>query len=262
MRRSASKEVGEKEEDGRAFLARLSKRYNIALREDRQIEQRIISNLQKEYSPSRSSVHVSDLTLCLRQALFRKISPIEPTEKQIGYFLDGARRHEALQKLYQGNDPAHIITEKKGSFEGVNYSIDIYHSIPIEFKTTRASEGISEHWLRQLAYYMLATNSNVGILQLQRIVPRTSASIFPAYLLEFTNEEQRLYWYGEFLERKNAFINALNALSLDKAPIYRGEGTWVCNECQYRSKCDEIELKGRRSGKNRRTRARDYSLKL
>lgn len=203
--------------------------------------------MEKEFYPSRNSVHVSDLTLCLRQALYRKISPVPPSEKQIGYFLDGARRHEALQRLYQADDPAHILTEKKGSFEGVNYSIDIYHSIPIEFKTTRASEGISEHWIRQLAYYMLATSSNIGILQLQRIIPRGNEQIFPAYLLEFTSEKQRLYWYAEFLERKSDFINSLNALSPDTAPIYRGEGNWVCRGCQYRQRCDEIESKKRKS---------------
>ncbi len=161
------------EADPTLQLSFLASKYMVSLRQDRQIEQRVLENLEKEYSSLRGGIHVSDLTLCLRQAIFRKLFPVPPTTKQIGFFLDGARRHETLQKLYQGEDSAHVITEKKGFFEGVSFSIDIYHKIPIEFKTTRANRAISEHWIRQLAYYMIASRSNIGILQVQRI--RTEA---------------------------------------------------------------------------------------
>ncbi|HZW58265.1 MAG TPA: hypothetical protein VFF30_18395 [Nitrososphaerales archaeon] len=223
-------------------IPRLSEKYNIAIREDRQIEQRVLQNLGQEFGVLRSGIHVSDLVLCLRQAAFRKLRPVPFTLKQLGYFLDGARRHEALQRLYSQNDPAHIINEKKGIFEDVSYSIDIYHSIPIEFKTTRSNSVISDHWIRQLAYYMLAVNSNIGILQLQRIMARREDGIFPAFLVEFSTEIQRTTWLREFRKRRDLLHNALVKKDPALAPIERGEGRWVCRDCQYSAECDIIEL--------------------
>ncbi len=222
-------------------LESLSDEFNISIREDKQIEQRILENLKSEYSLVRDEIHVTDLVLCLRQSLFRKFKRIPPGIKQLGYFLDGARRHETLQKLYSAKDPAHIIAEKKGVFEGVSFSIDIYHNIPIEFKTTRASRAISDHWIRQLAYYMLAVDSNVGILQVQRIMPRDNEDLFPSYLLEFTSEEQRLSWLNEFHERRNMMYYAYDRSDVSMAPIYRGDNSWVCKECPYKFDCDAIE---------------------
>ncbi|MHB2035755.1 MAG: PD-(D/E)XK nuclease family protein [Nitrososphaerales archaeon] len=167
--------------------------------------------------------------------------PVPPGVKQLSYYLDGARRHEALEKLYSANDPAHIVSEKKGVFEDVSFSIDLYFDMPIEFKTTRAREAIPEHWIRQLAYYMLATDSDVGILQIQRIVPKDEDSIFPSYLVEFTNEEQRIGWLEEFRNRKETFRMALDSSMPEWAPIYRGENSWLCRQCPYKSRCDEIE---------------------
>jgi len=219
----------------------LSDTLGILIREDKQIEKRVLQNLTSEYSSTRSGIHVTDLVLCLRQAVFRKLIPVPPGVKQLSYYLDGARRHEALQKLYSANDPAHVVSEKKGIFEGVSYSIDLYFQMPIEFKTTRAREAMPEHWIRQLAYYMLATDSNVGILQIQRIVPKDEDSIFPSYLVEFTNEGQRISWLEEFRIRKDIFRKALDAGMPQLAPIYRGENSWLCRQCPYKSRCDEIE---------------------
>ncbi|MHB8603375.1 MAG: PD-(D/E)XK nuclease family protein [Nitrosotalea sp.] len=228
-------------------MQHLAEKYNLSVREDAQVEKRVLENLEQEYSSLRGGIHVSDLTLCIRQSVFRNLYPLPPSEKDIGYFLDGARRHETLQKLYQGNDPAHIITEKRGFFEGVSFSIDIYNKIPIEFKTTRANKAISEHWLRQLAYYMLASSSNIGILQVQRIVPRQAEKIFPAYLIEFTDEEQRIFWLQDFKFRKEAFKNAVDKQDPSLAPLDRGDENWLCKGCKYRSDCDELEIKAGRS---------------
>lgn len=205
-----------------------------ALTEDSTLEARLRGNLAEEYSKLREGIHVSDLVLCLRQAAARKLYPIPPTQKQLGYFFDGARRHEALQALYGEG-----IAERKGTFEGVSYSIDIFDGFPIEFKTTRARAAISEHWLRQLSYYMLATGSDRGIIQVQRIMAREE-NPFPAFVmtLSLAQKERAL---AEFRERRDAFAMAIAANDLSLAPILRGDGEWLCRECQYRKRCDEIE---------------------
>lgn len=114
------------------------------LKESRELEEKLIANLSEKYAELREGIHMTDLVLCLRQSLARKLYPLPPTTKQLGYFFDGARRHQALQELY-GKDN---VAEWKGEFEGVSYSIDVYDDYPIEFKTTRANMALSDHWMR------------------------------------------------------------------------------------------------------------------
>lgn len=209
-----------------------------SLSESHELEERLIANLTEEYSRLRDQVHMSDLVLCLRQSLGRKLYPLPPTVKQLGYFFDGARRHEALQELY-GKDN---VAERKGEFEGVQYSIDIYDECPIEFKTTRANKILSEHWFRQLGYYMLAVGAAKGILQVQRINDKDGTPL-AAYEVSLT-PEQRDAALDEFRERKGKFLIAKAEEDLSLVPAYRGDGDWLCRDCAYKEKfCDPIEAK-------------------
>ena len=205
------------------------------LTESRELQSLLIHNLMMEYSKYRPGIHMSDLVLCLRQSLGRKLYPSLPNRKQLGYFFDGARRHEALQELYGKEN----VAEWKGEFEGVSYSIDIYDDYPIEFKTTRANKAVSDHWLRQLSYYMLAMGATKGILQVQRINDRTGEPL-PAYWVTM-DAAQRERALSEFHDRVLMFKTALERKDLALAPIYRGDGEWVCRECPYKVKCDVIE---------------------
>ena len=40
---------------------------------DEETVKHLISNLEKEYGKTRTGIHISDLTLCLREAYFRKV---------------------------------------------------------------------------------------------------------------------------------------------------------------------------------------------
>jgi hypothetical protein len=205
------------------------------LEESKALEERLIKNLQEEYAGLRLGIHMSDLVLCLRQSLARKLYPLPPTTKQLGYFFDGARRHEALQELY-GPDG---VAEKHGEFEGVSYSIDLYDKKPIEFKTTRANKALSDHWMRQLAYYMVAVGASKGILQVQRINDKEGTPL-PAYVI-LMDENQRRHTLEEFRERRDAFKAAWEKKDLALVPVFRGDGDWLCRDCAYRGKCDAIE---------------------
>jgi hypothetical protein len=223
------------------YLTLLSQNVSCAVKEDSRIEETVKRNLEAEYAKLRNEIHVTDLTLCLRQSLFRKLQPMALSTKQLSYFFDGSRRHQALQQLYgQG------VIEKEIDFEGVKATIDILDNFgPIEFKTTRAKNAISEHWIRQLAFYIVATNSRFGILQVQRIMPgkqkgNDEQNIFPAYLIELS-QEQRTKWLEDFRQRKERFQAAYQSKEPAKAPIYRGEGNWLCVECPYLAKCNQIE---------------------
>ncbi len=231
--------------DKKQYLVLLTQNATCAIKEDRTVEEKVKQNLFLEFYKIREDIHATDLVLCMRKSLAQKLNPTIPSTKQIGYFVDGARRHETLQKLYgQG------VMEKEVEFEGVKCTIDILdNGTPIEFKTTRAKLAISEHWIRQLIFYMIAVNSNKGILQIQRIMPSKRAkrkkeqeeeNLFPAFVIEL-NEEQREKWHEDFKERKDRFLSAYQSKDPSKAPIFRGENNWVCLECPYRAECDRIE---------------------
>jgi hypothetical protein len=221
------------------LLKELEDKNNCSIQEDFRVGERVRQNLAKEYAKTREGLHVSDLVLCLRKSLYRKLKPVEPTIKEIGYYLDGARRHEALESMYGA------VAEKEVVFEGVHCTLDLLdNGIPIEFKTTRAAKAISPHYIRQLVYYMLALRSSVGLLQVQRINhPRardTQWNPFPAYGVCLT-EQQRKAWLEDFRRRRDEFNGALQAKDPSLAPIYRGDGEWICRECTYRAECDKLE---------------------
>lgn len=238
----------EKKSNGKQYLQLISEKADCSIKQDSQIEDKVLQNLEAEYSKLRNEVHVSDLVLCMRQALFRKLQPMPPTRKQLGYYLDGQRRHETLQKIYgQG------IVEKEGTFEDVKYHIDILDEFPIEFKSTRAKNAISEHWIRQVIYYAIAVNSRKALLQIQRINPRSSSktknakdgdneeeNLFPSFLIQLS-EQQKDKWSQDFATRRNLFFEAFRSKNPSKLPIYRGDGNWICKECPYKVRCDLIE---------------------
>lgn len=241
----------------------LSEQYHVSIEEDTMVEERALRNLAAHYSKTRLEIHVSDLTLCMRQSLLRKIKPVPPTEKQLGYFLDGSSRHVSLQTLYADDDTeGKVISEYKGE-DPLHFSIDIYddgegEGLPIEFKSTRAAKAISEHWVRQVIYYMLITGRSEGIIQVQRIMPRDGEKIFPAFRLKLSLE-QRGYWMIDITERLASFKEAYEKQDPSMLPAYPGDGNWLCRECPYRemnlpncppASITETPVKGRKMKKN------------
>ena len=97
-----------------------------------QLKHLFIEKLQKKFGDIRDGIHVSDLVYCLREAYFRKTNPVAFTEKQLGYFVDGARRHGELQNLLGAKNEVQV------ERFGVLGSIDVLLDKPCEIKTTRA----------------------------------------------------------------------------------------------------------------------------
>jgi len=108
---------------------------------------RFVESLRAQYD-ERDGIHVSDLIYCLREAYFKKTAPKELTETQLMFFLDGARRHVALQSL------SGVECEVRVEGLGIVGTVDMLGTAPIEFKSTRARSGVPDHYLRQLGYYV------------------------------------------------------------------------------------------------------------
>jgi CRISPR/Cas system-associated exonuclease Cas4 (RecB family) len=196
---------------------------NIALRE------RFLSGLRAERG-SHVGIHVTDLVYCLRQAFYRKTQPKTPTDVQLGYFLDGACRHRALQSLINVESEVHV------SGLGVTGSIDIMDKIPVEFKSTRG-KGVPDHYYRQLGYYCILTNNTRGILVIQRINDKMTPFEFIDVELEPSDVENLR---REIMERRSALEIALDSGSPDGL-IHIAE-PWKCETCQYRVECQPDQL--------------------
>ena len=176
------------------------------------------------------------MILCLRQNGFKKLFPKRPKPKQLQYFINGAARHEILQKIYGKG-----VSEKKGRFLAVDYSIDIFdNGEPIEIKTTFASHDKPQHYQDQIAYYMLATKAAIGHLLIIRENPRIE-SPFEPYRMEWESEEESESYRKRLIEKRDLLMVALQNKDVSSLPIWRGEKDWLCRNCLWREECDKIE---------------------
>lgn len=99
------------------------------------------ATMEKWYSEPREGKHVSDVTMCPRQKVFREIHPIPLTDKDLNVYSSGRAVHEAVQFLFRSIRNRFEI-EKYVEYKDIEGSVDIYDkkkNIPIEFKTVRSN---------------------------------------------------------------------------------------------------------------------------
>jgi hypothetical protein len=130
--------------------------------------------MEEWYSRPRSGWHVTDITLCPRQRVFKQIDPLPITDKDLNIYSSGRAIHEAVQWLFM-SDPRRFEKEKYVEYDGIEGSIDIYDkkkNTPLEFKTLRSSniERPKSFQEEQLRYYMAMQNSPVGYMVYQCLV--------------------------------------------------------------------------------------------
>jgi CRISPR/Cas system-associated exonuclease Cas4 (RecB family) len=149
------------------------------------------------------------------------------SERQLGYFFDGSRRHEALQFL------SGLQCEVSVQKHGIRGRLDMLGDVPIEVKTTRASKrgDVPPHYLRQCAYYCVLTGKDTCALVTQYVVE----GCFQFQKLIFTREELRSY-EEELLANLYLFQGALTRKDCRGLPA--GE-SWQCRSCEYSKDCDD-----------------------
>jgi len=218
--------------------------FNARVEPDPDTKNRLINNMNERFSKPRPEVHVSDLVYCPCQSVFRKLFPKPNSERELSYFSAGRGHHDLLEGLHGAE------REVKREFEGIQAHYDLLERvIPTEIKTTRSfKRGIKSHWIRQLAYYCAIEKTATGkliILYLfsQRATkknPNPSPDMIETYNIEFPDIEAVR---RDFLERRDAFVKALDAKNPALAPNVRSdpEDSWLCRNCQYRTECDALE---------------------
>jgi CRISPR/Cas system-associated exonuclease Cas4 (RecB family) len=218
--------------------------FNAEVTPDPETKTRLIDNLNILYNKPRSEIHVSDLCYCLRQTIFRKISPRSNSEKELGYYSSGQAIHFVLEGLHGAE------REVEREFEGVKATIDLLDDVPLEIKSTRSfKRDIKSHWVRQLAYYAVIEGKSEGKLIIMYLFPRqptkkspdASPGMFETYNVSLPDATRVLH---EFRERRDTLQKGLDAKDPSLVPGVRGdpEMGWLCQNCQYRGECETLEV--------------------
>lgn len=193
---------------------------------------------------NRGGIHVSDLTLCPRKSIHRRIEPTAITNKELNFFTSGRAIHEAIQNLtdYHESVEKRFEIEKEVVYKEVQGHVDLYDKLtntPIECKTIRTKE-IKEpkaFHVDQLKSYMAILGSNKGVLLYQCLL-HFDDNPFVEFVIEMNDVDRK------------AQLNKLEAYSIDyktnlenKTPekaIYVLNDpnlNWLCKYCPYLSSC-------------------------
>ena len=197
-----------------------------------ELKNKFLKKLNEHYnssSNSRPGIHVSDLIYCLRQSFYRKNYPKPHSTKTLQFFVDGARRHEALQELLG------VDSEVKVKKFGVVGSIDILTNYPVEIKTTRAKNVLPSHYFKQLGYYCIMCGVSEGYLIVQRINCKNN-NPWEFYHIQW-NKEEITKLENELREKAKLFSEAMENKNPCLLPKIEQSMRWKCRYCSYQNEC-------------------------
>lgn len=201
--------------------------------------------MEEWYSKPREGYHVSDVTLCPRMKVFQRIDRRPIGAKTVSIYSAGKAIHEAIQWLFL-SDKRTFEREKYVEFEDIQGSVDVYdrkRNIPLEFKTTRASE-IKEpksFHVEQLKYYMSMLGAQRGYL-IYQLLMHFGETPFKAFSITMNVQERRdqrdkLVKEVYSLKRAMDAGDPSLARSVDKDPSLN----WLCKDCPYLMDCKKIQ---------------------
>jgi hypothetical protein len=201
--------------------------------------------MQKWNSKPRDGFHITDVVLCKRLVVFRKVDPRPIDAKTVSIYVIGKSSHEAYQSLYR-SDKRTFEIEKYVEYRDIQGSVDIYdrrNNIPLEFKTTRASD-IKEpkFWhSEQLRYYMGLLGAKQGIL-IYQLLMHFGETPFRAFKISM-NAKERKHQRDKLVREVDSLKRATEAgspalvSSVRKNPALN----WMCSDCPYAGKCEQME---------------------
>jgi hypothetical protein len=197
--------------------------------------ERLQTGMEETLSKPRIGTHVTDLVLCGTQRVFREIDPLPISAKTLAIFATGMAIHGVYQWLLL-RDSRRFEREKHLEFRGINGSVDIYdkiRNIPLEFKTTRAS-NISEPkpWhVQQLKYYMAMLNAGEGYI-LYQLLMHFGNTPFKAFKITMSAKERKEQ-LDKLVDEADSLKRAMKARDPSLAkPVYDDPKlNWLCKDC-------------------------------
>jgi CRISPR/Cas system-associated exonuclease Cas4 (RecB family) len=201
--------------------------------------------MEEWYSKPREGQHVTDVVMCPRQRVYREMDRLPIDAKTVSIYSAGKAIHEAIQWLYI-SDKRTFEREKYIEYEDIQGSVDIYdrrRNIPLEFKTTRASdirEPKSFH-VEQLKYYMSILGAEEGYMVYQLLM-HFGDTPFKAFKVTM-NAQERKYQLDKLVEEANSLKRAMEARDPSLAkPVNEDPAlNWLCRDCQYQIKCKRMQ---------------------
>ena len=204
--------------------------------------------MEEWYSKSRKGWHVTDIALCPRQRVFKKIDPLPITNKELNMYSSGRGIHEAVQHLFMSN-PGMFEKEKYVEYNDIVGSIDIFdkkRNTPLEFKTLRASkiDKPKSFQEEQLRYYMAMQNTPNGYMIYQCLM-NFGNDAWRQFKVTMTEQERK-----DQLEKLAREIQALKFAMENNDPslvrgVYSDEGlSWICDDCPYTKECLQMRKAG------------------
>lgn len=196
----------------------------------------------------RDGIHVSDLTLCIRKSIFRKLDPTPITMKELSFFTSGRAMHEALQALTSAY-PSTFEMEKSINYDKIVGHIDVYNkikNIPIEFKTYRAKsiEQPKGFHLAQLKAYMAMINATKGEIIYQCLM-NFDGNPFVSFDIQTTEEENKTTLQVLLLKAEDYTKNLEAKTPLKAESVFNNkEMNWLCKDCPYYQQCEDCPWDG------------------
>lgn len=206
----------------------------IIIEEGSPYKDKLLTLLGAEYSKNRTGTHVSDLLYCIREQVFRKLDPKPITDRELSSFAFGEGAHLAVQRLATTGVS---IAEKEIHLEGVQGTVDLFDSVPIEIKTVRSKDdSVRSFHITQLKYYMAMVGSNVGILFYLMVNDYDNPFRFRTITL---NNEELDQTRKEILERADQYNKAMGSRDAFMAPHIKKDRKllWKCDYCKYKTPC-------------------------
>ena len=213
------------------------------------LDQLTVALKNKYDTEMRDGIHVTDLTLCSRKSVFRKLQPTALTMKELNFFTSGRAIHEAIQSLC---DPDKFEIEKEVKYNGVTGHVDLYdirNNIPIECKSMRVAkvENPKSFHVEQVKDYMAMLGSSTGVILYQCLM-NFNDKPFVEFEVHMTQKEidQRLADLGL---RSRLHQKALDKKDAMLAPYVLKDPNmnWLCvnrngtPNCPYYDKCKEAD---------------------
>lgn len=210
----------------------------------------LYKSLEAKYNKPREGVHVSDIALCPRETVFRRLEPQGIDNTQLGFFTSGEAIGIAIQALAT-SDPERYKAEYEIKFEGLEAHIDLYDSInniPIECKSFNGAdmEAPKPHYIAQLKAYMAMLGAKKGIILVQilqhfRSKAGNKNGPFKTWIVTM-DDEQILQERIRLMKERTDFQVSLMLKDPSKARHVVGNTdlSWKCNYCKYVAKCQAI----------------------
>lgn len=218
----------------------------------------------------RQGVHISDLSTCIRRAVWHRLKPAPITNRDVRNFNQGKSHHASVQDLFKSMQEMNmsvrlVKAEKEVVYKGIVSHPDLLlivnNELVIELKGTRSSKSAkSKHYETQLRDYMAVLGMTHGILMIESYNAQEDVDIWKRHAYHMT-EPDRVERLKDLENRAKIFLNAVESKDQFLAPpvMYDPEMIWLCHttkgkdkntityECPYKRECWMHEVKAGRA---------------